>query len=163
MLSRMQQQQHSDELRLALAHAPVDEWRIGIIHSSYHKEEMETMVDLTRKTLVELGVPEENVTLHAVAGSFEIPLIGAALAKAGSVDALIGLGIVVEGETHHARLIAENAARGMMDVQTTYRIPFVFEVLYVKALQDAVKRLGKGEDAALCAVQSLAELTSLQS
>ena len=154
----MRQQRHSDELRLSLARFPVAEWRFGIIHSSYYKEEMETMVSLTGKTLIDLGVSEGNIKVHAVAGSFEIPLIGAALAKKGAVDALVGLGIVVEGETHHARLIAENAARGMMDVQTAYRIPFVFEVLYVKALADAQERLGKGEDAALCAVQSLAAL-----
>ncbi len=119
------------------------------------------MVSITKRTLIELGIPERNIMLHAVAGSFEIPLIGAALAKKGSVDALIGLGIVVEGATHHARLIAENAARGVMDVQIQYRIPFVFEVLSVDALADAAKRLGKGEDAALCAVQSLAVLQGI--
>lgn len=115
------------------------------------------------KTLKAIGVQEGNISQHPVPGSFEIPLVGAALAKQGKVDALIGLGIIVEGETHHARLIAENTSRGLMNVQTQYAVPFANEVLYTDSIELARQRLYKGEEAALSVLHSLAQLASLQS
>lgn len=136
-------------------------WRIGIVHSRYYKEEMKTMVQGAVDALKEAGI--QNITLHPVPGSFEVPLLGAAIAEAKKVDALIGLGIIVEGETHHARLVAENVTAGIMDVQTTYRIPFAFEVLYVKGLLQAKKRLDKGKEAAQTVLHSLAQIQTIRS
>ena len=138
-------------------------WRVAVIYSDFYKEEMATMVAYAKETLLHAGVTEDNTAVYPVPGSFEIPLIGAALAKSNAADALIGLGIVVEGQTHHARLIAENAARGMMDVQTRFAVPFVNEVLYVDSLALAQKRLTKGKDAAQAAIDSLALLHGMQS
>jgi 6,7-dimethyl-8-ribityllumazine synthase len=115
------------------------------------------------KVLREVGISKEKISFHPVPGSFEVPLVGSALAKEGSVDALIGLGIIVEGKTHHARLVAENTARGIMDVQTKYQVPFAFEVIYVDSLELAQERLHKGEEAALSVLHSLAQLSRLQS
>ena len=154
----MKKSPQRDLVRRSLASLPVGEWRIGIVCSSFYKEEMDVMVKAATETLIELGVSEENISLHGVPGSFEIPLIGAALAERGAVHALIGLGIIVEGATHHAELVARECARGMMDVQTKYRTPFAFEVLYVGDLADANERLSKGEGAALAALLSLAAL-----
>lgn len=137
--------------------------RIAIVYGNFYKEEMAEMVNHTVDALVEGGIVREHITLHPVAGAFEIPLVGAALAHAGAVDALIGLGIIIEGQTHHARLIAENCARGMMDIQTNYRLPFVNEVLYVNSRDLAVARLSKGKDAAVTCIDSLAHLERIQS
>lgn len=142
-------------------------WRIGIVHSSFYEDEVGKMVAGARKTLEEAGVEPKNISEHAAAGSFEIPLIGSALAKAKKVDALLGIGIIVEGETHHAELLARESARGIMDVQLQEGIPFAFEILYVKSLKDAVVRssgaLNKGAEAARAVLQSLAELKRLRS
>ena len=133
-------------------------WRIGIVYSSFYKEEIDTMLNGAMHLLKECGIEEANITLHPAPGSFEIPLIGSALAKADAVDALIGLGIIVEGQTHHARLIAEETASGIMQVQLQHHIPFAFEVLYIDSLDLAVQRLHKGEEAALSVLQSLCQL-----
>ena len=138
-------------------------WRIGIVSASYYKEEAGVLIDEAISTLEEQGILRENILLSDVSGSFEIPLIGAALATEKKVDALIGLGIIVEGETQHARLVAENVARGLMDIQIKYRVPFAYEVLYVDSLDLARKRLDKGKEAALSVLHSLAELAKLTS
>ncbi|MSR87111.1 6,7-dimethyl-8-ribityllumazine synthase [Candidatus Peribacteria bacterium] len=140
-------------------------WKIGIIRSSFYKEEVQALVDGARKTLLEAGISESNISEHPVPGSFEIPLLGSALAAAKKVDGLIGLGIIVEGETHHAGLVAAEAARGIMDVQVQYAMPFAFEVLYVKALSQAKERSSgadnKGAEAARAVLYSLAEISKL--
>ena len=137
--------------------------RIAIIYSDFYKEEMAEMVSYTKQELLSFGIAEQQITLYPVPGAFEIPLIGSALAARKAVDALIGLGIIIEGQTHHARLVAENCARGMMDIQTTYAIPFVNEVLYVDRRELAHARLSKGKDAARACRDSLALLDSMQS
>lgn len=136
-------------------------WRIGIVASSFYKEEMDQLIDGAGEALAAAGVPRENISVHHAPGSFEVPLIGRALAAKGTVDALIGLGIVVEGETHHARLLAEQSARGIMDVQVRYGLPFAFEILYVKTIEQARERLQKGEEAAYAVLHSLVELKRL--
>lgn len=138
------------------------EWRIGIVHSTYYKEEVGAMVEAALETLVQAGVKEEGITVHPAPGSFEIPLLGAALAAKGKVDALMGLGIIVQGETKHADLLASEVARGIMEVQVRFQIPFAFEVLYVESMQQVLERCrgkgNKGREAALAVLHSLAEL-----
>ena len=117
--------------------------------------------------LLKAGVPSKNIRAIPVPGSFEIPLLGAVLAQEKKADALIGLGIIVEGETHHADLLARETARGIMDVQVQYAIPFAFEVLYVKKLSQAkIRSTGaenKGEEAARAVLHSLAQIKKLRS
>ena len=133
-------------------------WRIGIVHATYYKEEVGVLVDGAVQILRDAGLPPANIKTFPVPGSFEIPLIGAELARKKEVDALIGIGIIVEGETHHARLIAEQAARGMMDVQVRYGMPFAFEVLYVDDLALVRPRLDRGAEAARAVLHALAQL-----
>ena len=132
-------------------------WRIAIIHSSYYPEEVGAMVESAKEALASAGLPGGNISTHAVHGSFEIPLLGSVIAEAGGADAMIGIGVIVEGETGHGSLIADAVARGMMDVQIRWQIPFAFEVLYVKSLRDAQIRASKGAEAAASVLQSLAE------
>jgi len=124
------------------------DWRIAVVHSSFYPEETGRLVAGAVRALREAGIPERNISLCPVPGAFEIPVVGRALAEAGAADGMIALGIVVEGETHHARLVAQQCARGVMDVQTRFGVPFAFEVLYTDDLDIARARLGKGKEAA---------------
>jgi 6,7-dimethyl-8-ribityllumazine synthase len=123
-------------------------WRVAIIASSFYPGEMDALIASAREALGESGMDDYHISIHRVPGSFEVPLIGAAIAEANTADALIGLGIIVEGDTHHANLLARESARGIMDVQLRYNIPFAFEILYVDSIEDARKRLEKGREAA---------------
>ncbi len=142
-------------------------WRIGIVHSSFYMEEVGKLIQRAKGVLLKAGVAPKNITEYPVPGSFEIPLIGAVLTFEKKVDALIGLGIIVEGETHHAELIARETARGIMDVQVQYGVPFAFEVLYVKDVEQAKVRSSgadnKGGEAAASVLHSLAQIEKLRS
>lgn len=140
-------------------------WRVAIVASSYYAEEIAGLIAGAKGTLLAAGVREENISVHDAPGSFEIPLIGSALAAAGSADALIGFGIIVQGETKHADLLATEVARGIMDVQLRHCLPFAFEVLWVGDLAQAQVRCtgpgNKGEEAAAAVLKSLAELSKI--
>ena len=145
-------------------HITVDpQWKIGIIHSLFYEADMDRLVQSAEDALAAAGIPLKHISIHPAAGSFEVPLIGSALAKKGNIHGLIGLGIVVQGETDHARLIAESAARGIMRVQLETQVPFAFEILAVRSLKDARSRLQKGEEAAWSVLHSLAQLRLIRS
>lgn len=141
-------------------------WKFGIVYAPFYKEETEAMVNDAVSVLSEAGIPETNIQKHEVPGSFEIPLIGRALAESGSVDALMGFGIIVQGETKHADLLATAATNGIMDVQLRYGMPFAFEILYVNSLDLARARAmgpnGKGKEAAYASLHSLAALNRIR-
>ncbi len=137
-------------------------WRIGIVASTFYDAEMRALIQSAEEALLAAGTPKSNILIHRAPGSFEVPLIGQALAAAKKVDALIGLGIIVEGDTHHADLLATEAARGIMNVQMLHKLPFAFEILYVDSLADAQKRLDKGREAAHAVLATLHELKAIQ-
>jgi 6,7-dimethyl-8-ribityllumazine synthase len=74
-----------------------------------------------------------------VPGAFEIPLKAQELASMMKVekdgteeqlfDVIVALGCVIKGDTYHFELVANECARGCMDVMLGMGVPVVFEVL----------------------------------
>jgi 6,7-dimethyl-8-ribityllumazine synthase len=58
-----------------------------------------------------------------VPGSFDMPLIVDELLKKEDVDAVVTLGAVIKGETHHDCIVVENAARLIADLSLRHRKP----------------------------------------
>lgn len=142
------------------------DWRVGIVFAPYYKEETDALVKGAKDMLLAAGLPDANIILSVAPGSFEVPLLGRALAESGKVDAMIGFGIIVEGDTHHARLLAESVTTAMMEIQMDYVMPFAYEVLYVNTLEQARARSvgenNKGKEAAFAVLQSLVELEKIR-
>lgn len=77
--------------------------------------------------------------VHRVPGAFEIPLMAQKLTQFVQVeqndeeiplfDVIVALGCVMKGDTYHFELVANEAARGCMQVMLDSGIPVVFEVL----------------------------------
>lgn len=140
--------------------------RVGIVFSSFYPDVVSFMVQEAQEVLEQAGVQGENILLQPAPGSFEVPLLGAAMAKEGKIHALIALGIIVQGETAHADLLASSVSQGIMDVQLHYGIPFAFEILCVKNLTQAKLRAkgpgGKGAEAANAVIESLHALQRIR-
>ena len=141
--------------------------RLAIIRAEYNGD---ITLSLERKCLEALhdgGIPARNIDLFSVPGCFEIPLVAKRLAKQGRYDALIALGAVIRGETHHFDLVANECARGVMQVSLEHNIPIIFEVLATYHRRDALRRAGdnelnKGREAAQSALSLLATLSQLK-
>ena len=69
------------------------------------------------------------------------------------MDAIICIGVVIQGETPHFDFICDAVANGIAKVTITHNIPIGFGVLTTKNQQQAIERAGgslghKGEEAA---------------
>lgn len=110
--------------------------------------------------------PLANVTLHLVPGAFEIPLVVRELALKKSVDAIIALGVIIEGKTDHARLLGEVVTTSLQQIALETGVPVIHAVQSVKNDAQARERcledkLNRGKDAARAAYEManlLAEL-----
>ena len=101
-----------------------------------------------------------------VPGAFEIPLAAKAWAESGRVDAVIGLGAVIRGETGHYDFVAGECARGIQDAQLATGVPVIFGVLTTENLDQALDRSGdddnKGEESARTALEMVATLRAIR-
>ena len=112
------------------------------------------------------GLKINQIDVFRVSGSLEIPLVVKKLAKKGVYNAIITFGAIVKGETYHFEQIANECARGCMQVSLQYEIPVIFEVLAVYKLQDALRRAtrtkgNKGAEAALTALEMIKILSTI--
>ncbi|MBU0761857.1 MAG: 6,7-dimethyl-8-ribityllumazine synthase [Candidatus Altiarchaeota archaeon] len=65
-----------------------------------------------------------NVThIVRVPGAFDTPIAIKALMEREDVDAVVALGAVLEGDTDHDQVVAQHAARKMMDLALEYGKP----------------------------------------
>src|SRR3989442_8263420 len=104
------------------------------------------------------GAKEENVIIVRVPGSFEIPQAAKKIAAAGSIDAVICLGVLIRGETPHFDHIATEVSRSLAALTLEYPIPIIYGIVTADTVEQAINRAGvkhgnKGFDAAMAAVE----------
>src|SRR3989338_5113261 len=144
----------------------VKDIKIGIVSSSFRFEIAKNLEKHCLVTLKQKGVKPSQVTIVRVPGAWEIPLAVKKLAEAKVYDAIITFGAIFKGKTYHFEQIANECARGCMDVALDYNIPVIFEVLAVYNPQDAIERStgkkeNKGTEAALTALKMIEVLAKL--
>ena len=134
--------------------------RYAILAARWNEKYVQRMVDAAQATLRAQGVPDANVTLTWVPGSYELPVAAAWAADGGTVDAVLAFGVLIRGETEHFRLVAEATAQGLMRVALDTGVPVLNGVLAVYAAEQAEARSGgdhgnMGAQVALAAVHKI--------
>lgn len=104
------------------------------------------------------GADENDVSVFEVPGAFEIPQTMLKAARSGRFDSVIGLGVVIRGETPHFDYVAGEAAKGIAQVGMETGVPSIFGVLTTDTLEQAINRCGgkagnKGYEAAVAAIE----------
>jgi 6,7-dimethyl-8-ribityllumazine synthase len=133
--------------------------RIAIVWSRFNEEIVRQLVTACDKQLVELGVATDDIYVMSVPGALELPLALQTLALERKAfgrrfDALVALGAVVRGETYHFEVVANESARGILDVQLETGVPIANGVLTVSTDDQARARASvKGAEAARVAVE----------
>lgn len=140
--------------------------KIAIISSSFRKEIADNLEKHCIKTLKDKGLSDKQIDIFRVPGSLEIPLVAKKVGKKGTYDAIITFGAIVKGKTYHFEQIANECARGCMEVSLQYEVPVIFEVLAVYNIQDAIERStrkeeNKGVEAALTALEMIKVISNI--
>jgi len=152
----------SDFSHMAVASAAP--YRFGIVVAQWNAEITGSLLDGALQTLKNHDAQDENIQIVNVPGSYELTSGADIILRNHSLDAVICLGCVIQGETRHFDYICSAVAHGITQVALKYNKPVIFGVLTTDNLQQALDRSGgkhgnKGEEAAMTAIQ-MAELNS---
>ena len=104
-----------------------------------------------------------DVTIWRVPGAFELPLAAQRAADQGA-QAIIALGVVIQGETPHFDYVCSAATDGLTRVQLDTKVPIGFGLLTVNTEAQALARAGlegSKEDKGSEAVQAALNMASL--
>ena len=128
----------------------------AIVASQYNNAYVQPLVDSATSEISELE-PGAHVYIVRVPGSFEIPLAIKLVARQGKFDAILALGVILQGETAHAELIARSVTTALMHLALELKVPVIHEVLLLKNEEQAKARclgaeLNRGIEAARAGV-----------
>jgi 6,7-dimethyl-8-ribityllumazine synthase len=124
--------------------------RLGIVASRFNEEISGKLVERAR---AEAHKHKAECTVVRVPGALEIPVALQWMAQSGRFDALVALGAVIRGDTHHFDIVANESARGVMDVMLDFGVPVANGILTTDDEKQANARLEKGAEAVRVAVE----------
>ncbi len=133
--------------------------RFAICVSRFNWLVTEPLMKGAAETLVRHGVPEDNIDVYKVPGSFELLGVVGRLAEAGGHLGIICLGAIIRGGTPHFDYLASEVARALGSVAVSARCAVSFGVLTCDTIEQAFDRAGgkagnKGVEAATACLET---------
>jgi len=132
--------------------------RFGVVAARYNTGLADALLANCLDTLAKGGADTRDIKIVRVPGSFEVTAAVARLARSGRHDCVIGLGLILQGQTSHAQHIGNAVAQGLTNVAIHTGVPTVFGIVTANTLSQArVRCLGKqhnrGREAAVTAIE----------
>lgn len=125
-----------------LSNAPIRTgagFRFVVVASRYNAKFVDSMVDLAVTTLKEAKA--DAVDVIRVPGAWEIPVAASVVALGENApDAILCLGLLIQGETTHAQHIGHSVSTALMQLAMDTGIPVIHEVLTVTSEAQAIVR-----------------------
>jgi 6,7-dimethyl-8-ribityllumazine synthase len=138
---------------------------LGIVASTWHTEICDALLEGARKVAADAGIAEPTVV--RVLGAIEIPVVAQALAE--THDAVVALGVVIQGETPHFDYVCDAVTQGLTRVSLDASTPVANGVLTTNTEEQALARAGlptstedKGAQAAAAALSTALTLRELR-
>ena len=139
----------------------------AIVASQFNTTYVQGLIDHTTAELRALA-PGATTSLTHVPGSFEIPVVVRELALQKRADAIIAIGVILQGETDHAENLSRSVTDALQRIAVTQGIPVINAVLSFDDEEQARARcleneINRGTEAARAAVEISNVLAKLRS
>lgn len=134
--------------------------KFAIVVAEWNDDITEPLYEGAYNALRKLGVKKSGIIRKNVPGTFELTLGALWMAEQKSIDAVICIGCVIQGDTPHFDYICQSVSYGLTEVNIKTHKPIIFGVLTTLNKKQALERAGgklgnKGEEAAVTAVKML--------
>lgn len=132
--------------------------RFGIVCGRFNEFFVSKLLDGAIDAIVRHGGNAENIEVAWVPGSYELPFAVKKLVASGRFDAVMALGVVIQGATTHADLINNEVSKCLAQIGLESGVPVTYGMITANNLEQAIERSGtkagnKGADAALAAIE----------
>lgn len=130
----------------------------GIVVSRFNGYLTKELLAGARDCLLRHGASDEDITVAWVPGANEGPMAADRLIETGQYDAIIVLGVVIEGATPHAELINSQVEHSLAALAQSSKRPVLNGVIAARTLEQAIERAGtkagnRGWNAAQAAIE----------
>ena len=136
---------------------------IHVVATSWHTQIMDGLIQGAMRELEKANAQE--VILKRIPGAFELPLAAKYAIEQGA-DAVIALGVVIQGDTPHFDYVCDSATQGLTTLQLETGIPIGFGLLTIDTEAQGLARAGlegSKEDKGAEAVQAALHMLSYNS
>ncbi|MDD3953897.1 MAG: 6,7-dimethyl-8-ribityllumazine synthase [Lentisphaeria bacterium] len=140
--------------------------RFGIVCARFNDIFVSQLKDGAVDCLLRHGARDADISIAWVPGSFEIPLAAQRMADSGQFDAVICLGVVIQGSTAHAGYINAEVSKGLAQISLSRKLPVIYGVVTTENIEQAIERSGskagnRGSSAAATAIEMVNLLKQL--
>ncbi len=142
------------------------DFKIGIVVSIWNDAITSNLLSGAIEALKDNGVLDDNIIVKQVPGAFELPLGSQYLLSDASIDGVIAIGVVIQGETKHFDFVCSGATQGIMEVMLKFDKPVAYCLLTDNHIQQSIDRSGgihgnKGVEAAIACLKMISLKKSL--
>lgn len=136
--------------------------RFGIVCSRFNEFFTSKLLGGALDCIVRHGGRAGDIEVAWVPGSFEVPLAAQRLAASGRYDAVIALGVVIQGATAHAHHINAEVAKGLAHAGAQTGLPVIYGVVTTESIEQAIERSGtKAGNRGASAAETAIEMANL--
>lgn len=140
--------------------------RFAIVASEYNAEFVQGLVNNVCAELYRID-ERSVIELFGAPGAGEIPIVAAMAVGLQRHDVIIALGVILQGKTKHADILAESVAHALQSLALRHILPVINEVLLVGTVEEARERclgkeLNRGVEAARAAFGVLRTKSRMQ-
>jgi 6,7-dimethyl-8-ribityllumazine synthase len=132
-------------------------FRFGIAAARFNGALVDGLLERVVAALRASGASDTNLTVLRVPGSHEVPWAAQALATGSQCDCIIGLGVLIAGDTSHHEMVGASVSAALQRVALDAGIPVVNGVLVVNTVKEAeercVGRINRGAEFAAAALE----------
>ena len=132
--------------------------KFGIVCARFNDFFVSKLLDGAMDAIVRHGGDANDVSVAYVPGSYEIPFAINKMLRTEKYDAILALGVVIQGATAHAGYINSEVAKCLAQLGLEFGVPVTYGMITAENLEQAIERSGtkagnKGVDAALAAIE----------
>src|SRR5262249_36007136 len=132
--------------------------RFAVVAGRFNEPISRKLLDGALAAFAGRGIARDQIDVHWVPGSFELPQAARALAAGGRYAAIVCVGVVIKGGTPHFEYVSGAAAQGITQAALMTGVPMSFGVITALTEQQAWDRAGgdianRGEEAARAAIE----------
>jgi len=132
--------------------------KFGIVCARFNNFFVAKLLEGAMDALTRHGADAADVAVAYVPGSYEIPFAIKKMLSLKKFDAILALGVVIQGATPHAGYINSEVAKCIAQLGLESGTPVTYGMITADNLDQAIERSGtkagnKGVDAAVAAIE----------
>ena len=132
--------------------------KFGLVAARFNDFFVSHLVEGAVDTIVRHGGSADDIAVAWVPGSYEIPFAVKKMLDSKKYDAIIAMGVVIQGATPHAGYINNEVAKSLAQLGMESGTPVTYGMITADNIEQAIERSGtkagnKGADAAHAAIE----------